>query len=108
MIKKHGFVLRESGKILLLAALYKEARLRSCEPQTHAHTARRSFKMRNTGLYKNPRSISVRLPGRRLHLPGSGPSQTILFPVWHLQSAGSTLTQGAVLGPQVKADQEVT
>lgn len=105
MVKKYGFSLCESSEIILLVALYNtEACLRSCETKTHAHAARRSFNIRNTQLYKNPCSISVYAPhllGRRLHLPGSGPSQTVLFLIRHLQRAGSTLTQETVLGPRL-------
>lgn len=54
MVKKYGFSLCKSSEIILLVALYNtEACLRSCETKTHAHTARRSFNIRNTQLYKN-------------------------------------------------------
>lgn len=81
MVKNYAFSLCEFTEIVLLAALYnKEACLRSCETKAHAHTARRSFNIRNTQLYWNPCCVSVyalHFLGRCLHLLGSGPSQSV-------------------------------
>lgn len=63
MVKKYGFRLCKSSKIILRVALYNtEACLRSCETKTHARTARRSINIRNTQLYKTHAAYSVYIP----------------------------------------------
>lgn len=99
MVKNYSFSLCELSEIVLLVALYnKEACLRSCETKAHAHTARRSFNIGNTQLYRNSCCISVYALhplGRWLNLLGPGPSQIVL----NKGSPKSTLTPETVLGP---------